>query len=111
MEKLQKQIEVSIEERMNELMRASKRFIEEQSAEPKFIAFSSMTYMRDMINDVENLLKMSSSISYRQELSNMDDFEKEVFLEEHFESQVDELEREARYGYANFLEERSFEDD
>lgn len=111
MEKLQKQIEVSVAERMGELKKASADFIVKQTATPDTIFISDMTYMRDMINDVENLLKMSSSISHRQELLNMDDFEKEDFLEELFESQVDDLEREARYGYANFLEERSFEDD
>lgn len=111
MEKLQKQIEASIEERMDELKKSSEKFLKNQDADPTTIYFSSITYMRDMINDLENLIGMSNAISRRQELLEMDDFDKEEFLEELLESELDDCERFAKRGYAKFIEERSFEDD
>ena len=111
MEKLQKQIEVSLKERMNELIKASENFIEKQSEDVESNFYSEMTFMRDMINDIEELVKVYNAISNQQELLELDGDEKEEYLEELFESELAIWELSAKRGYKKFIEERSFEDE
>ena len=111
MEKLQKQIEVSVAERMGELILSSSNFIEKRSNDLDATFFSEMINMREMINDLEELTKMNIAISRRQELLDFDHAERQDYSEDLFELKLIELARSAKRGYKKFIEERSFEDE
>lgn len=106
MEKLKLEIMNSIAERKDELKKASTNFIEQDNDNEGLVWSSHLIFMKEMIQDIENLHKMLGRLRGADDLEGLDEDEKQ----ELFDDEIEMLRIEASAEYRKFIDERSFED-
>lgn len=106
MEELKLNIMSSIAGRKKELKKASKSFIEKDKNNKNLVWSNDLSFMKEMIQDIENLHKMLKKLRGADDLEKLDEDE----IEELMNDEIEMLRVEANTKYREFIEERSFED-
>lgn len=106
MEKLKLEIMNSIAERKEELKEASTNFIEQDKNNEGLVWSSHLIFMKEMIQDIENLHKMLNKLKGADDLEELDEDE----IEELINDEIEMLRIEGSAEYRKFINERSFED-